>query len=131
MSHAARHQGICILGSTGSVGESTLDVIARNPDCFEVVALTAHNNVERLAEQCVQFDARLAVIGNAARQSQLADALEARGARAEPRSGPGALMEAVARSDVEVVMAAIVGAAGLAPTLHAAERGLKLLLANK
>jgi len=131
MPHATRQQGICILGSTGSVGESTLDVIARNPGCFEIIALTAHNNVERLAEQCEQFDARLAVIGNQARQSELADALKARGARAEPMSGSGALMEAVARPDVNVVMAAIVGAAGLAPTLHAAERGLKLLLANK
>jgi 1-deoxy-D-xylulose-5-phosphate reductoisomerase len=124
-------QGVCILGSTGSVGENTLSVIARNPDRFEVVALTAFNNVDRLAEQCLQFDAGLAVIGNQARHAELADALAARGAKTKALSGPEALMEAVAHPDVDIVMAAIVGAAGLAPTLHAAERGLKLLLANK
>lgn len=124
-------QGIAILGSTGSVGENTLDVISRNPGRFEVVALTAHNNAAKLAQQCARFDARLAVIVNQERRRELAEALKAHGARAKPLSGAEALMDAVAEPGVEVVMAAIVGAAGLAPTLHAAERGLKLLLANK
>jgi 1-deoxy-D-xylulose-5-phosphate reductoisomerase len=127
----ARAQGISILGSTGSVGENTLDVIARNPGRFEVVAQTAHNNVARLAEQCAKFEARLAVIVNEDRHQELAEALKAHGARAKPLSGAVALMDAVAEPGVDAVMAAIVGAAGLAPTLHAAERGLKLLLANK
>jgi len=127
----ARAQGISILGSTGSVGENTLDVISRNPGRFEVVALTAHNNAARLAEQCAQFEARLAVIVNEDRHQELAEALKAHGARAKPLSGADALMDAVAEPGVDAVMAAIVGAAGLAPTLHAAERGLRLLLANK
>lgn len=124
-------QGISILGSTGSVGENTLDVIARNPGRFEVIALTANNNAGKLAEQCARFDARIAVIGNPERHSELVQALKDCGARAEALCGAEALMEAVAHPQVRVVMAAIVGAAGLAPTLHAAERGLRLLLANK
>lgn len=131
MSKHGKARGITILGSTGSVGENTLDVIARNPDAFEVVALTANNNCRLLAEQCARFDARLAVVGNPDLHAELTEALEQSGARAEPLCGPDALMEAVAHPDIEIVMAAIVGAAGLAPTLLAAERGLRILLANK
>ncbi len=126
-----KRQKITILGSTGSVGKSTLDVIARNPTKFEVIALTAHSNPEELARQCKLFNARMAVISDPRRESQLADALRDVDSKAEAMSGPEALLDAVAHPDVDTVMASIVGAAGLAPTLHAAERGLKLLLANK
>ncbi len=131
MPHQGAQKGIAILGSTGSVGCNTLDVIARNPGAFEVIALTANDNTEKLAEQCARFDARIAVIGNPQRLDELTGALRSAGASAEPRCGADALMACVADSRVQVVMAAIVGAAGLAPTLHAAERGLKVLLANK
>jgi 1-deoxy-D-xylulose-5-phosphate reductoisomerase len=131
MSVKSNPQGIAILGSTGSVGKNTLDVIARNPSRFEVVALTAHSNAEELARQCKRFNARIAVISNPERQTQLEQALRNYGSNAEPMSGEEALRQAVAHPDVDTVMAAIVGAAGLAPTLHAAKRGLKVLLANK
>lgn len=131
MDPTTKRRAITVLGATGSVGESTLDVIARNPDRFEVVALTAHRNVEDLARHCARFDARYAVVGDPACLGALRAALEQHGANAEPAAGPQALLDAVAHPDVEVVMSAIVGAAGLAPTLLAAKRGLKLLLANK
>ena len=131
MPAAAKAQGITILGATGSIGKSTLDVIARNPERFNIVALTAHSNVEQLARQCSQFNARIAVIGNPDLEASLEQALKNIGSNATAMSGPQALVDAVAHPDVEVVMAAIVGAAGLAPTLHAAECGHKILLANK
>ena len=76
-------QNVCILGSTGSIGDSTLDVIARNPDHFNVVALTAHRNTEKLARQCAQFDADIAVVADPARAPELSAQLRAAGARAE------------------------------------------------
>ena len=106
-------------------------MIARNPGRFEVVALTAHSNIEELASQSQQFGARMAVIGNPELEGQLAHALSDCGSDAVARSGQQALIDAVEHPDVEVVMAAIVGAAGLAPTLHAAQCGHKVLLANK
>ncbi|HKJ16226.1 MAG TPA: 1-deoxy-D-xylulose-5-phosphate reductoisomerase [Xanthomonadales bacterium] len=124
-------QKIAVLGSTGSVGTNTLDVIARNPDRFEVVALTAHSNAKKLARQCKQFNARLAVISDPDKESLLAQELSDLGCDATAMSGAEALLEAVAHPELDTVMASIVGAAGLAPTLHAAERGLKVLLANK
>src|SRR5210317_1023584 len=124
-------QNVCILGATGSIGESTLDVIGRNADRFRVVALTAHRNVEKLADQCARFDARLAVIADPSLEKALQAALAACGATSEVRSGEAGLMAAAGADETDIVMAAIVGAAGLQSVFHAARRGKKILLANK
>ncbi len=127
-------QGVSILGATGSIGASTLDVIARHPDRFRVTALTAQSRVDELAQLCVRFRPRLAVIGDAAREGALRDALRAAGlagGAVEVRSGPGALVEAAQCEDAQIVVAAIVGAAGLLPSIAAARAGKRLLLANK
>jgi 1-deoxy-D-xylulose-5-phosphate reductoisomerase len=122
-------QKITILGSTGSIGVSTLDVIARHPDQYEVAALTAHTRVNELAAQCLQFRPQVAVMGDAQSAAALTAKLSALGVSTRVLFGQAALCE-VAR-DCDVVMAAIVGAAGLAPTLGAAKAGRKVLLANK
>ena len=122
---------ICILGSTGSIGENTLDVLARHPDRFRVVALTAHRNVEKLAAQCARFDAELAVVADAAREAELRRLLERQGSRARVTSGAAAVTAAAEDSAADTVMAAIVGAAGLEPTFQAARDGRRILLANK
>jgi 1-deoxy-D-xylulose-5-phosphate reductoisomerase len=124
-------QGVCILGATGSIGDSTLDVIARNAGRFRVVALTANRNVGKLAELCARFDARLAVIADPSLEAQLKTALAARGARSEVLSGAAGLAQAAGLNETDIVMAAIVGAAGLESAFHAAQRGKKILLANK
>jgi 1-deoxy-D-xylulose-5-phosphate reductoisomerase len=124
-------RNVSILGATGSIGDSTLDVIARNPDRFRVVALTARRNVDKLAELCARFDARLAVIAESGLAGRLRSALKERGARAEVLSGADGLVEAAGVADADIVMAAIVGAAGLQPTFRAAQLGKKVLLANK
>jgi 1-deoxy-D-xylulose-5-phosphate reductoisomerase len=124
-------QNVSILGATGSIGDSTLDVIERNADRFRVVALTARRNVDKLAEQCARFDARLAVIAEPGLAGKLKSALKTRGARAEVLAGASGLAEAAGMPDTDVVMAAIVGAAGLEPTFHAAQCGKRILLANK
>jgi 1-deoxy-D-xylulose-5-phosphate reductoisomerase len=124
-------QGITVLGSTGSIGENTLKVLALHPDRYHVIALSAHSNVERLAEQCKQHQARYAVISNKDKAKQLRAALDARGCSSEVLAGHNALSEVACLDETEVVMAAIVGAAGLEPTLHAVESGKRLLLANK
>ena len=126
-----KKQKLCILGSTGSIGESTLDVISRNPERFEVVALTANRNTGKLAEQCARFDARLAAIADPALQDQLANDLRQVGSKAEVFSGEQGLVTAATLGEIDSVMAAIVGAAGLQPTFHAARHGKKILLANK
>jgi 1-deoxy-D-xylulose-5-phosphate reductoisomerase len=126
-----KRQLVSILGATGSIGENTLDVIGRNRDRFGVAALTAQRNVERLAELCAQFDVALAVIADPALKDKLAAALHARGARAEVLCGEAGLEAAAGLPDCDIVMAAIVGAAGLRSTFHAARRGKKILLANK
>ena len=127
-----RHpQAVTILGSTGSVGENTLDVIRRNPDRYKVAALTANTNVLRLAEQCALFDAQVAAIADPELKDQLHVALRERGCNTEVLAGESGLEQAAGWPGVDMVMAAIVGAAGLKPTLRAAERGRKVLLANK
>jgi 1-deoxy-D-xylulose-5-phosphate reductoisomerase len=126
-----KKQNVCILGATGSIGENTLDVIARNADRFRVVALTAHRNVARLAEQCARFEARLAVIADPSLEDELIAELRARGANSEVLSGPEGLASAAAMDGIDVVMAAIVGAAGLESAFRAAQHGKKILLANK
>ncbi len=124
-------ENVSVLGSTGSIGVNTLDVIDRNRDQFRIVALTANRNVEKLAEQCARFDARVAVIANSALEQDLAVALGRHGARAEVMSGEAGLKEAAGMADTDIVMAAIVGAAGLNSAFEAARRGKKILLANK
>jgi 1-deoxy-D-xylulose-5-phosphate reductoisomerase len=124
-------QGIVVLGSTGSIGESTLDVLARHPDRYHVVALSAHSNFTRLAEQCSQHQARFAVISDSSHATDLQAALDERGCKSEVLTGHEALSDVVRLDETDVVMAAIVGAAGLLSTLHAVQAGKRLLLANK
>ena len=124
-------QRVCILGSTGSIGTSTLDVMALHPDRFQVWALTAHRRIDEMLAQCLQWRPRYAVMTDAAAGSRLRQLLREAGARTEVLDGPGALELVAAHPDVDTVMAAIVGAAGLAPCLAAARAGKKLLLANK
>jgi 1-deoxy-D-xylulose-5-phosphate reductoisomerase len=124
-------QGICILGATGSIGRSTLDVIGRHPDRFRVVAITAHSQVDELAQLSLRHDADFAAIADKSRVAELRDRLRAIGSRTEVLAGPEGLVEAASLDSVDTVMAAIVGAAGLAPTLAAARAGKRLLLANK
>ena len=119
---------VTVLGSTGSVGCNTLDLIERQPESFVVEALTANRNVERLAEQALRLRPKLAVIGDPEGYRPLKDALSGSGVAAA--AGPGALVEAAQRP-AEWVMAAIVGAAGLEPTLAAVRRGAIVALANK
>jgi 1-deoxy-D-xylulose-5-phosphate reductoisomerase len=124
-------QKVSVLGSTGSIGVNTLDVVERNRDRYRITALTANRNVDLLARQCAKFDAELAVIADATLEDELSVALKAVGARAQVLSGEAGLEEAAGMADVDIVMAAIVGAAGLRSTFHAARRGKKILLANK
>jgi len=124
-------QGITVLGSTGSIGENTLDVLARHPDRYHVVALSAHANVSRLAEQCMQHTARYAVISDTTKSRELQSALDQLNCKSEVLAGKDALSAVVRLDETEIVMAAIVGAAGLEPTLHAVQSGKRLLLANK
>jgi len=119
---------VTVLGSTGSVGCNTLDLISRNLDRFEVEALTANGQVERLAEQAKQVNARLAVVADESCYRDLKSALSGTGI--EAAAGQAAVTEAAARPS-ELVMAAIVGAAGLAPTMAAVRRGAIVALANK
>ncbi|MFA7291619.1 MAG: 1-deoxy-D-xylulose-5-phosphate reductoisomerase [Rhodocyclaceae bacterium] len=124
-------QNLTILGCTGSIGVSTLDVIRRHPGRYRVVALCAHRQADLLFEQCREFSPRFAVLGDAAEAESLQARLRAVGISTEVRSGVGALEQMAALPDVDAVMAAIVGAAGLRPTLAAAKAGKKILLANK
>ncbi len=122
---------ISVLGSTGSIGVNTLDVLGRHPEEFEVFALSAMSRVDELLAQCLQHKPRFAVMPDAGKALELRTALRERGSRTEVLEGEGALSEIAAHPEVDVVMAAIVGAAGLAPALAAARTGKRLLLANK
>lgn len=122
---------LCILGSTGSIGVNTLDVIRAHPDQFKVTALTAGRQIERLADQCLEFKPKIAVVHSAADAKTLQELLEGRGLSIAVHHGEAGLMSAVTESECDTVMAAIVGAAGLLPTLRAAELGKRVLLANK
>lgn len=124
-------QRITILGSTGSIGKSTLDVLARHPELFEVYALTASSQVDLMLAQCVQFKPKVVVMVQEAAGRRLADRLKSEGLNVLVRSGAAALDEVACAPDVDAVMAAIVGAAGLSPCLAAARAGKRLLLANK
>jgi len=124
-------RGLAILGATGSVGVSTLDVVARNPERFSVRALTGCNNWTLLLEQCRRFRPAVAVLANPEAAERLAAAVAAEGLPVTVQGGVEALARVAARDDVDSVMAAIVGAAGLLPTLAAARAGKRVLLANK
>ncbi len=124
-------QHISILGSTGSIGTSTLDVVARHPDKFQIVALTANSQVDLLFRQCQQFKPRYAVMLDGAAAKLLRQRVSVAGLSTEVLSGDAALEHVVVLPEVDTVMAAIVGAAGLRPTLAAAQAGKKILLANK
>lgn len=124
-------QTICVLGSTGSIGVSTLDVIARHPDRYQVFALTAHSQVVKLAQQCEQFSPQVAVVGSAAAATELQVLLKEKKLTTQVLYGPQALCDVASASECNTVMAAIVGAAGLPASLAAAKAGKKVLLANK
>ncbi|MDP2107842.1 MAG: 1-deoxy-D-xylulose-5-phosphate reductoisomerase [Rhodocyclaceae bacterium] len=124
-------QKLTVLGATGSIGVSTLDVVARHSDRYEVVALTGNSRVDVLYDQCLQHRPRYAVVGLGADVAGLAARLRSAGLATEVLAGPAALERVAALPEVDVVMAAIVGAAGLQPTLAAVRQGKRVLLANK
>jgi 1-deoxy-D-xylulose-5-phosphate reductoisomerase len=124
-------QQITVLGATGSVGLSTLDVIARHPDRYQVFALTGFSRLTELLALCVRHKPRFAVVPTADAARTLQAGLQAAGLQTRVMVGEGGLCEVSAHPDVDTVLAAIVGAAGLRPTLAAVEAGKKVLLANK
>ncbi|BBP01354.1 1-deoxy-D-xylulose-5-phosphate reductoisomerase [Sulfuriferula nivalis] len=124
-------QNLCILGATGTIGVNTLDVVARHPERFNVVALTASTQLEKLVAQCVQHRPRYAVVMDEASAIKLRGLLADAGVQAEVLFGISALEQVVALPEVDTVMAAIVGAAGLRPAMAAAHAGKRILLANK
>ncbi len=124
-------QNITILGSTGSIGTNTLDVLSKHPDRFQVFALTAAKQVDLILAQCAQFKPQFAVMSNEDAGRKLAERVKAEGLPVEVLWGPKALDKVSSHPDVDAVMAAIVGAAGLSPCLAAANAGKRLLLANK
>lgn len=123
--------GVAILGSTGSVGVSTLDVLHRHRDRFQVVALTAHRNTEVLFRQCLDFNPAWAVMADAKAAERLDERLRKANQSVEVLAGASGLERIASLPEVSYVMAAIVGAAGLLPTLAAAQSGKRVLLANK
>ncbi len=124
-------QRLTVLGSTGSIGKSTLDVIARHPAKYQIVALTAQQQDELLFEQCQRFHPRYAVLLDEAASERLCKRIAAAGLKTEVLCGADALVQVSTLPEVDTVMAAIVGAAGMPPTLAAAHAGKKILLANK
>jgi len=124
-------QGITVLGATGSIGLSTLDVVSRNSDRYRVVALTANRDVDRLFEQCLTHRPQYAVLADADTADDLRRRLHDKAPDIEVLGGPEALVSVAGMDEVDCVMAGIVGAAGLLPTLEAARKGKRVLLANK
>ena len=123
--------GVTLLGSTGSIGQSTLAVLERHPERFRVVSLAARSNARRMAEQCLRFRPAVAVMENPQAAAELERLLQAAGAKVPVASGAAAITQLASDPAAEVVMAAISGAAGLHSTLAAAAAGKRLLLANK
>ncbi len=130
---ATMHTGssVTILGATGSIGLSTLDVIARHPDRYRVHALTANVNWQQLAELCLTFNPKFAVLNQPGSVDQLVRRLSEAGSKTQVLTGLAGLCSAATGEEVDIVMAAIVGGAGLEPTLAAVQAGKKILLANK
>lgn len=122
---------VSVLGSTGSIGVSALDVIARNSDEFEVFALTANMNHAKMLEQCLRFNPQIAVMKNADAAEKLHTALKQYGASIQVLSGGSAISEVASEATVSIVVAGIVGAAGLLSTIAAVDAGKRVLLANK
>ena len=126
-----RPAGVTLLGSTGSIGVSTLDVIARHPGRFRIVALTANSSVDKLAAQCTRFQPEYAVMADADAAARLALLLKQSAPDVQVLAGNDGLVTVAGHEAVDFVMAAIVGAAGLLPTLAAARSGKRVMLANK
>ncbi len=126
-----RLRGVAILGATGSIGVNTLNVISRHPDRFTVVVLTANTQVDRLFEQCKRFQPRVAIMADAQSAECLQQKVNKAGLEIEVAAGIGSIGSAVEADDIEIVMAAIVGAVGLKPTLAAVQAGKQVLIANK
>lgn len=122
---------LAVLGSTGSIGCNTLDVAARHPHHIEVCALSAHSRMDQLITQCLQWKPRWAVVTDPAKAGEVARQLKTPGCPTEVLAGPQALCDVAGHADVDAVMAAVVGAAGLPSCLEAARNGKRLLLANK
>lgn len=122
---------ISLLGATGSIGQSTLDVAARYPEQFSIYAVAAGTNAAKLAKIAAETRAEYAVIADESKYGELKDALKAAGACAEPLCGADAIVQVASSDETDTVVGAIVGAAGIASTFAAAEKGKKLLLANK
>ncbi len=128
---SVQKQRLVVLGATGSIGLSTLDVVARHPDRYEVFALTAHQRVAELAQLCQTHRPRYAVVAADEDAQRLATQLRAAGLATEVLAGAAALSAVAAHDSADTVMAAIVGAAGMVPTLAAVRAGKRVLLANK
>lgn len=124
-------QNVTILGSTGSIGVSTLSVIEQHPDQFNIVALTAYHHVDRLFTQCMQFQPDVAVMVDAKAAATLSARLKEKNSKTTVLAGSKSLSDIAGDSGSDVVVAAIVGAAGLLPTLSAVKAGKRVLLANK
>lgn len=124
-------KSVTILGATGSIGASTLEVLRRHPSLYKVFALTAHQNVDLLFQQCIEFCPKYAVMSDPQSSALLAAQIKRQDCPTEVLSGPEALVEVASHEETDYVMAAIVGAAGLLPTFAAVQKGKRVLLANK
>ena len=129
--HTMTQQVLTILGSTGSIGESTLNVVSRHPEKFRVFALAGHRQVDKLAAQCKQFRPEYAVVGDAGHAAELEKKLKQEGIDTQVLYGAQALIDVASADEVSGVMCAIVGAAGLPSALAAAQKGKTIYLANK
>ena len=129
--HTMTQQVLTILGSTGSIGESTLDVVSRHPEKFRMFALAGHRQVDKLAAQCKQFRPEYAVVGDAGHAAELEKKLKQEGINTQVLYGAQALIDVASADEVSGVMCAIVGAAGLPSALAAAQKGKTIYLANK
>lgn len=129
-SDESKPRGVAILGATGSIGVNTLDVISRHPDRFKAVMLTANTQVDRLFEQCKQFQPKIAIMADPQSAERLQQKVNDAGLEIEV-AGIDSIGLAIESSDIGIVMAAIVGAAGLKPTLAAVQAGKQVLIANK
>lgn len=124
-------RGVCVLGATGSIGRSTLDVIARHPDRFKAVALTGNSQVKELAQLAAESGALYVAVADPTKENDLRREITALGLRTNVLSGPDGVAQLTGLDSVHIVMAAIVGSAGLKPTIEAARNGKRVLLANK
>ena len=129
--HTMTQQVLTILGSTGSIGESTLDVVSRHPEKFRVFALAGHRQVDKLVAQCKQFRPEYAVVGDVGHAAELEKKLKQEGIDTQVLYGAQALIDVASAEEVSGVMCAIVGAAGLPSALAAAQKGKTIYLANK